>query len=430
MGNSNNTIILNGCIQEFQNRNEIELDDDEIFEIFSTFQITKNYELSFEEIEQSVVDGGQDGGIDTFLTLVDDNMISAEDEVEEIKFLPSTVVCVFIGQAKTEKTFTEATIDKLIASIPLFFNLELSEQGLLVRFNSGLVEKLMIFRKIWENAIRKGSKINIQFYYACKANDIQTSLAFDSKMQQIVDMTKERVHGSEVGFTNFSAKELLDLNYRQIFSDLDLKFKETPMPISYDDDRIGYIGSVKLPDYLAFIVDENNSLRENIFESNVRHYQGDVDVNKEIQNSIESDYDRDFWWLNNGITIISSKVRQIGKTLVLTDVQIVNGLQTSFTIANYYELRENDDRSVLIKVIESRDKETIDKIISSTNRQNPVSATLLRATEDTQRTIELYFLSKGYFYIFMIDGKISTRIKANQLQEFSVSNSQHKQLKR
>lgn len=102
--------------------------------------------------------------------------------------------------------------------------------------------------------------------------------------------------------------------------------------------------------------------------------------------------------LNNGITIIAQDVRPLAKTLHVEGVQIVNGLQTSYTIGKNYSRDENDSRAVLVKIIKSSDKETIDKIISATNRQTPVNPALLRATDDTQRKLEMFFDQKGYFY--------------------------------
>ena len=187
------------------------------------------------------------------------------------------------------------------------------------------------------------------------------------------------------------------------------------MPVTYLDGQIGYLGVANLNAYYSFITDDEGILRENIFENNIRHYQGDVDVNQMIQHTLTDDYERDFWWLNNGITIIASTARPFGKYLTLEDVQIVNGLQTSFTIGKYYRPVEKDDRSILVKVIITQDKFSIDQIISATNRQNPVSAAILRATDDKQRTIELYFLTKGYYYdrrknFYKNQGKPASRI--------------------
>lgn len=415
MSNSNNTIILEGCVDEFREQNEIDLDDSELFELFSLSQITKNYELSYDEIQDAIVDGGRDGGIDSFLILINDDSISSKDELGEFKFTSSSIINVYIVQAKTEKSFTESTLDKLIASIPFLYDFELKEDELLVRFNNSLVEKILTFRDVCITAIKKGSKIKIGYFYSCKASDIQKNGSFDSKVKQIIDSTNDRIHGAEINFFLYSSKELLELYKKSKTSKLELKYKETPMSVTYSGNQIGYLGVVNLKDYYSLITDNDGNLRENLFENNIRHYQGDVDVNKSIQNSLNSDLVRDFWWLNNGITIIASNVGQFGKTLTLENIQIVNGLQTSYTIGKYYNIIEADDRSILVKVIINTDKETIDKIISATNSQNLISPTLLRATENTQRLLELYFYNKGYYYdrrknFYKNQGKPSSKI--------------------
>jgi hypothetical protein len=92
----------------------------------------------------------------------------------------------------------------------------------------------------------------------------------------------------------FSAEELLSLHSEKAEVHLELKFKEQPSTIDYKGSNIGYIGVVKLPDYYDFITDDHGVIRESIFEENVRHYQGDVDVNKKINESLNSDFETDF----------------------------------------------------------------------------------------------------------------------------------------
>jgi hypothetical protein len=93
---------------------------------------------------------------------------------------------------------------------------------------------------------------------------------------------------------------------------------------------------------------------------------------------------------NDKVASLESYVTDL-KKLAIENVQIVNGLQTSYSIFNSHNGDTTDERSVLVKVIINNNKETIDNIIASTNSQNPVSATLLRATESTQRNLEIFF---------------------------------------
>ena len=68
-----------------------------------------------------------------------------------------------------------------------------------------------------------------------------------------------------------------------------------------------YVTLAKLVDYFHFIKDEKDQLRTNFFDTNVRDYQGDADVNKAIGETLLTGKDQ-FWWLNNGITIVTTKI--------------------------------------------------------------------------------------------------------------------------
>ena len=190
----------------------------------------------------------------------------------------------------------------------------------------------------------------------------------------------------------------MELYQKQKSNRLSIEFKDRPLSTDYEDFGIGYIGTVKLSKYKEFLTSDEGTIRDDLFESNIRHFQGLVDVNKKIKKTIETISDKDFWWLNNGITIIAEEPKEVGKKLSIENIQIVNGLQTSYSIFNNYIEKNKDERSVLVKVIINNNKEITDEIIASTNSQNPVSATLLRATEQVQRDLELFFLNEGFYY--------------------------------
>ncbi len=92
----------------------------------------------------------------------------------------------------------------------------------------------------------------------------------------------------------------------------------------------------------------------------------------------------------------------IGKSLQADDVQIVNGLQTSHSIFNYFSSKESvlleDDRCVLVKVIVTSDENLRDSIIKATNNQTMVESTSLYATDKIQRDIEEILLQSGLYY--------------------------------
>ena len=157
-----------------------------------------------------------------------------------------------------------------------------------------------------------------------------------------------------------------------------------------------------LRDLFAFVTDDDGKIREGLFEANVRDYQGSTEVNKEIQDSLQHPGPEDFWWLNNGITILSAQATQSGKTLTIEDPQIVNGLQTCRQIFEFFAARPDtgaeDTRLALVRVIVPEASESRDKIIKATNSQTYIPPASLKATDKIQRDIEEFLRGHGLYY--------------------------------
>jgi hypothetical protein len=394
----NNQIVLQGCLKEFIEHNELDCSEQEAFEVFSILQLTKKLDLTYDEVLNSIVDGGSDGGIDVFMILVNDVVVYSFDQLDDIKITKKTDIKLYILQNKYKSKFEEKALDRLYISMPLIFNLDITEDELLQRFNPKLVELILIFKAIWLKGVVKKVIPEIKFGYLCKADTVNFNKAFESKMKQIINISNESIKGSKISFDLYSSSEINEMYREVIESEKLLIFKENPMPIEFNNEQYGYIGIVQLSNYYDFITDDNNNIIETMFENNVRHYQGNVEVNKKIADSIANDYERDFWWLNNGVTIIVSESIPSPKRLLLSNIQIINGLQTSYIIGKNYNKNIDDKRSILVKIIINNNKETIDKIISASNSQTIVRPDVLRATDSIQRNIEYYLLDKGYYY--------------------------------
>ena len=59
-------------------------------------------------------------------------------------------------------------------------------------------------------------------------------------------------------------------------------------------------------------------------------------TNTDIMNTLEAQDEIDFWNLNNGITLLTSSATLYDDTIEAENIQIVNGLQTTNTIFNYF----------------------------------------------------------------------------------------------
>jgi hypothetical protein len=157
---------------------------------------------------------------------------------------------------------------------------------------------------------------------------------------------------------------------------------------------------VRLEDYWKFVSDENGQLRRYLFDSNVRDFLGTNQVNEDIARSLVDPTAPDFWWLNNGVTILATNATVPGKTIQLQDIQIVNGLQTTETIYRYFQGSSvsSKDRALLVKIIVSSDAQVRDRIIRATNNQSPVEIAALHATDKVQRDIEEILERNDWYY--------------------------------
>ena len=127
---------------------------------------------------------------------------------------------------------------------------------------------------------------------------------------------------AEVTFEFIGARRLVEMYRRQAASSFTIKLAENPISTG----KSGFICLVRLRDFNRFISDGDGKLRRNIFDANVRDYQGTTEVNDEIQATLQHPSGEDFWWLNNGISVLAKRATLSSKTLTVEEPQVVNGL--------------------------------------------------------------------------------------------------------
>jgi AIPR protein len=411
MSNNNDVIILKSILEKKRQELANTLSQDEYFEIFSFEQLLKDYDLSYDELLSNQVDGKDDGGIDGFFIFLNNEILNEDLDSGSIKKNP--LIEVYLIQAKTSSSFAEKPIETLMATIEDIFDLDKTIPDIKDFYNAPVIEKVELFRKTYIDLAIKHIQVKITYVYASQGDTQNIHIKVNNKADNLCSKTKKFFTGCEVKFEFLGARELLNSARQEKSYSLKLKFLENY--ISTDEDN--YVVLTRLDEYYNFVTD-NGSLRKYLFESNVRDYQGNVEVNIDIKNTLASkDTDIDFWWLNNGITILASKATIAGKTITLDDVQIVNGLQTTNSIYEYMNslAKVDDKRAILVKIIVANKLEARDRIIKATNFQTPVPAASLRATEPIQRDIEDYFLHKDWFYdrrknYYKNIGKTSERI--------------------
>ena len=389
---SNNDQIILGKTLEHQRKDRAEhLKPEEYFVVFVAEQLLKHFDLSYEEILSGLVEGGGDGGIDGFFVFVNGDLVREDTDFDSLK--KAIVIETIIFQATTEASFKEKRLNALQATLRDLFDLSQPLSKFSTVYNKELLAVVELFRDTVTKMAPKFPTFAFSVSYASKGVVAHPSVK--RKASLLETLVKEIFTSAKCSVQLVSATDLLTM--ARDTPSVSYQLAVTDQPINT---KGGIIGLVKLRDYLGFIRDEKDELRRNLFEANVRDYQGSTQVNAEIQKALSEHWSEDFWWLNNGITIVAGQISQAGKLLTIEDPQVVNGLQTSREIFQYFKNSntEGDERQILVRVISPETAASRDRVIKATNSQTAVSPASLRATDKIQRDIEQYLQTFGLFY--------------------------------
>ena len=352
----------------------------------------RHYRPTHDDLLSGIVDGAGDGGLDAVYIFV--NGYCLRDDTELTALGRNAQLDLILLQVKNTRGFGESAIDKLVVHLPPLLDFTRHEESLARKFNPRVVEITRRFLATYRTL--EMPTLNIFTAFASlKADSVHANTV---EKADLLNATLKNCFGPAIPEVHFlDAASIADMARDRPPMSRQLALAENPIST---DTAGGYIGVVSLTEYQRFITDETGKLDAALFEANVRDYEGETGVNRSIQATLEQeDRDVDFWWLNNGVTIVADKVQPAGKLLQLESPQVVNGLQTSHEIykrgrAKGYE----ESRSVLIKVIQAEDDAVKDRIIQATNSQTTLGLSALRATDKVQRQIEEHLRTLGLYY--------------------------------
>ena len=311
---------------------------------------------------------------------------------------------VVLIQATRSKGFGEAAINNFRSFSENAFDFSVDSKVYGSLYNESVEEKITLFRELYKNYARRNPSLKISYYYATRAIEAPHENV-ETKRDKLISETNALFAADVSTFSFLGASELLDLVRKRPKTNFALKLAETP--ITPPNNNINLVGLVRLSDYFGFITDENRELRPNIFEANVRDYLKFSQINRQILDTLQGHHDDDFWWLNNGITILSTHVEMSfnSKVLNIENPEIVNGLQTSQEVFNYFSQRIhagdkelNDERNLLVRVIVCQQEESRNRIILATNSQNKIPIDALKSKEEIHRNIEDHLRKYDVYY--------------------------------
>lgn len=391
----NDIILIDSIISDRIEQRLPSADKGEVFEYLACEQILKDFDLTKDEILSGSVDGKDDGGIDSIYIFVNGNLLTDINDFSWPKC--SCEISVFIITCKHRDTFVQEPLNNEYATVSEIFDLSRSEDDLKASYNDEVLMMRRLFSTAYINTASYLDKLSFNFVYASRGDTQMIGENIYSRAEQIKDKMRSLFSNCVSNYLFFGSTEIL-LSYRKK-PKYELNLYHNGI-ISYKDEC--HIVLCNLKNFFTFITDDDGKLKKYLFDSNVRDYMGNNSVNLDIMDSLKEYPHIDFWWLNNGITILARSAINVGSFIKVQDVQIVNGLQTSQTIFQYINNTKNQDpkeeRCVMIKIITQNNPEIRDNIIRSTNNQTAIMTKSLFATDKIQRDIEEVMKIEGFYY--------------------------------
>lgn len=394
---TNNQILMKELIKGEYEDNGTYLSVDDYFEFFAAQQCLKSFGLSDDEIESCITGGGNDGGCDSIGIFLNGDILTA-DQIENVTAPKSSLLELWIIQSKNETSFKEDVLMKWKTVSDNLLNMSNEDKDFTSRYSAIVIERFKDFRDTVKNLIRSQIKISIHYAYVSLAVDLHPNI--QQQADELCVKVKEIYPASDVYVKFIGANELMELYNKVDDVSVELELADAPISLMGNSD---YVALVNLDKYYSFITDENGKLQKGYFEANVRDYQGKNSVNTCIAETLNNNNGEDFWWLNNGVTILAEKITPVtAKTLLIANPEIVNGLQTSREIYNFIlenpEAGASEKRNVLVRIIKPVSEESRDNIIFATNNQTNIPKSSLRVTDNIHLHIEMYFKSRGLYY--------------------------------
>jgi hypothetical protein len=345
---------------------------------FQSYVLENAFGVLPDSIDEHIVDGGLDRGVD---------FIYIDHEANVINIASTKVVVSF---KKSVRNFPGAAIDKIISFIDDLIH---RREKLLADTNPLLTLKI---NEIWDILERETYQIAVHLF------SNQTALISHERIRLQTFLAEFKIPLYE--------RHLYELSHGVIRASKP-KFTKTIKAApgnSYEYVEEGaraIMARLRLEDLRDFLaITGAVGFDERLVSQNVRYFLGNSSpVNREIRQTLIKSRASEFSLINNGMTIVCDQMILTAGgcfPIKLVNPQIVNGGQTAVVICSVGGNPPSDFKrgSLNVKIIETSDADLIERVAIGSNTQNRIFGRDLRANDDIQLRLASSLGAHGYFY--------------------------------
>lgn len=363
------------------------LSDEVAFEHFVNKCIVNKHSNERFDPADIMTDAGEKG-LDGVAICVNGRVITTIDELDSAFKEAKTLEIRFVFiQSKTSERFDGDEIGTFIYGVKAFF----AAKELRPATNEKMENLISLKDEIYKHSVDMACAPILDMYYVCcgkwdEGNGLRARINID--IQPLLDMQDF----SAINFSPYDSEKIIT-TYKELKKKISRSFameKKVAFP-PIDGVKQAFLGLVRCKDFISILVDSDNNMLTNIFEDNVRDFQGYNVVNSEIKDTLQHEDDQArFGLLNNGITIVAKSITPVGDLVEIYDYQIVNGCQTSYVLFDNKDIL-TDDSFVMVKLIEVTSEDVSDRVIYTTNRQTEVKSEAFIATKHFHKRLQDYY---------------------------------------
>lgn len=343
---------------------------------FAKLVLRDVFSVPESEIDHCIVDGGSDRGLD---------IVYVDHANKVINF--GSCKCV-TKYKKSQSNFPGEEVDKIISIVD---DIVYRNEEALSAANGALSAHI---RQIWELLESDNFSIKVHLF------SNQAKLVRDER-----DRLVQRLLAHRAELYEHSLYELSHGVVRASKPQFQKRLKPTSglMYEHQEGKNSGLHTTVGLAELKRFLANTEGEFDERLLSHNVRYFLGmDNNVNAAIRETILDGRFGEFWFLNNGITIVCDQVigqRNGRYSINLKNPKIVNGGQTARVLfETLTDLLTKEGGAISVKIVESADHNFIEKIAIASNSQSRIFGRDLRAFDPLQDKLALSVRRLGFFY--------------------------------
>lgn len=372
------------------------ISEDILFERFVNFNILSMHQpyvlaTDNELLDTICVGGGNDMGVDGIAISLNGRFIKSISDINDILSdgKKGKFELIFI-QSKNKEKFDLGEYSKFISGVEDFL-----KDDIVQPHNEDLKKWHDVRNHIFSNDIMikwdENPDIRLYYVFMGKWEHNPHIIAYSSIMNDHLESLK---CFKEINFHYIDSQAFNEIlknnenNYTSV-----LNFIDSMSLTEVKDVDNSCVILCEASDLINMLKTNENLIRKNLFEDNVRDYQGETAINLEIEHTLK-DNSESFMLLNNGITIVCDEIQMGNRKLTIKNPQIVNGCQTCNVLFNCFKKGINiKDASIIIKIISTKSGNIANTVVKGANRQNIVFDEAFEITREYHKLLEEFFAS-------------------------------------